>query len=492
MLRREFLVGLGATAAASLPLAAHASEVFHVVYLGTDTLEAAQEHGARLAVQLGPTVGEQLRVVRHGDRYVNIYDRSEVKHPADASAAKRVADAHDRLLRRVMDSDRPMAGVLAASDIRVTWDIRYGEPGSLEGLRASWETVATMLGSGVAKQLVIEQVGDTHRLVYKRAGDEASTRRVATRHAELLASTSLSATAVRDAWAQVVHDGSTDDKVAAVAADERATPAPVAVTRSTMDLSKEINAHIQDYRKRGLVSSVERTSWIVQDLRDDRILAAINADTPRQAASMIKPWVALAFLHEVDRGRFVYGPKSQRHMERMIRDSSNPSTNWFMEQIGGPRSTEAILRKQYPRLARSVSLVEYIPGDGRTYRNKVSVAGHAALLRALWHNDIPGAKELRRAMNLPGADRIYHGVPNIPVGTSVYNKTGTTAMCCGDMGILVARTAGGARVPYSIVAVIERTRRTTSYTSWVHARGDVIRSVSGLVYEALKREHGLV
>ncbi len=42
-------------------------------------------------------------------------------------------------------------------------------------------------------------------------------------------------------------------------------------------------------------------------------------------------------------------------------------------------------------------------------------------------------------MSLHGIDRLYTDVPSVPEGTRVYNKTGSTAMCCGDMGILVAR-----------------------------------------------------
>jgi beta-lactamase class A len=95
-------------------------------------------------------------------------------------------------------------------------------------------------------------------------------------------------------------------------------------------------------------------------------------------------------------------------------------------------------------------------------------------------------------MNLPSTDRLYHGVPDIPAGTAVYNKTGTTAMCCGDMGVLVAQRADGQRVPYIMVGVIERSRRTTSYTSWSRARGDVIREVSGITYRYLREQYGLV
>jgi len=73
----------------------------------------------------------------------------------------------------------------------------------------------------------------------------------------------------------------------------------------------------------------------------------------------------------------------------------------------------------------------------------------------------------------------------------VYNKTGSTAMCCGDMGILVARGRNGKSYPYIIVGIIESGHRNTSYGSWISRRADVIREVSNIVYMGMKRRHPL-
>ena len=134
-------------------------------------------------------------------------------------------------------------------------------------------------------------------------------------------------------------------------------------------------------------------------------------------------------------------------LERMLHDSSNTATNWFLEKLGGPSATAKLLARHYGDVVQQLELVEYIPSGGRTYRNKASAMDHARFLRALWKDGLPYAAELRRVMNLPGADRLYRDVPDIPVGTEVYNKTGTTAMCCGDMGILVARTRRRFKIP---------------------------------------------
>jgi len=94
-------------------------------------------------------------------------------------------------------------------------------------------------------------------------------------------------------------------------------------------------------------------------------------------------------------------------------------------------------------------------------------------------------------MALPGRDRLYHGTP-IPRGTLVYNKTGSTAHLCEDMGILVPKTRHGGRFPYVIVGIIERRSKASDYGRWVHSRSRVIREVSTLVYKELKKEHQLL
>jgi beta-lactamase class A len=80
----------------------------------------------------------------------------------------------------------------------------------------------------------------------------------------------------------------------------------------------------------------------------------------------------------------------------------------------------------------------------------------------------------------------------VPVQTQVYNKTGSTARLCGDMGIVVPRTASGGTSPYIFVAIIERASRAEPYRSWLAHRSKVIREVSGLVYEHLKQSHDLL
>lgn len=513
--RRSFLIAMGGSAGAlAVPLQARAaSTVWHVLYPGAYSRGEAREHLEQIAGVLGPGVAKNLQVARQGDAYVVIYDRSTVRNPGERSIAVEVAQRHDALLRQVVDDDAVLATVVSGVELEDTWNIRYGNPGTVAQVKPTWNTVARMLGAGVSKALVIEALDDgTHQLVYKRMADRSGTERVAEHHDQLLRSTGVRARAVREQFRVVEFDGSSAEAGAPLTA-AKAPAKPVeaqvdepeaAAQRDTGDggtqiratsateLSAAINAHVQELRRSGQVDRIERTSWVVHDLLADQTLCAINGDQPMQAASMIKPFVALAFFHRVQQGKLVYGPRSTSHMERMIRDSSNTSTNWLMQEVGGPAAVHAMLHKSYGAIVDELKIVEYIPGGGRTYLNKASALDHARLLRAIWRNDIPYAKELRRVMNLPGADRLYSDVPQIPVGTEVYNKTGTTAMCCGDMGILVARARDGRRVPYIVVGIIERADRANSYGAWMRVRGDVIRSVSGLTYTHLRQAYDLV
>ncbi len=258
------------------------------------------------------------------------------------------------------------------------------------------------------------------------------------------------------------------------------------------DLAAKIDTHIKSLRAKGALRGDERTAWLVYDFTDGRELANINGQTPLQAASMIKPYLALAFFHEVEAGRLSYGATERRHLELMIQKSNNESTNWTMRQTGGPEATERLLKQHYPSISQQIRLVEYIPEGGKTYRNLASAGDYGRFLHALWYRQFPRSEELLRIMGLPSNNRLYTKVPSVPPGTKVYNKTGSTAMCCGDMGILVARGRDGRSYPYAVVGIIESAKRNNSnYSSWITGRANVIRGVSNLVYLDMKRRHSL-
>jgi beta-lactamase class A len=260
--------------------------------------------------------------------------------------------------------------------------------------------------------------------------------------------------------------------------------------REIRNLEAAVDAYIKGLRRKGQISEDERTAWSVYDFTTGEKLVTINEEAQFQAASLIKPFVAAAFFHRVENKELIYGPKSRRHMERMIHYSNNPSTNWVMRQVGGPQAVQRILEQHYPGIFRATSIVEYIPAGGRTYRNKASARDYSRFLYALWKGNIAGSREIKRLMSLPGPDRIFTGAESVPVGTQVLNKTGSTARLCADMGILNVQGPDGKRYPYTLIGIIEKQDRASNYTTWIRSRAEVIRDVSDIVYEGIARHHG--
>ena len=273
---------------------------------------------------------------------------------------------------------------------------------------------------------------------------------------------------------------------------------PWAQPWTTTDLNTKVERYVGHLRRIGRMAANERTAWLVYDFTSRRFLVNINAGLPYQSASMIKPFIALAFFHKVQEGQLDYTSFHQQRMEAMIQHSDNRATNYFIELLNrtsgrsGPAEAEHTLKRRHPGVFRHTRIVEYIPGGGRTYRNKASALDYHRFLQALWYDQLPYSAELRRLMYLPNRDRVYTGAAAVPRGTAVIDKTGTTARLCGDMGILIARGRDGRSYPYTFIGIIEKARPTRSYGAWQKARGDVIREVSNIVYGHLRQMYDLV
>ncbi|MEY6434094.1 serine hydrolase [Thioalkalicoccus limnaeus] len=267
----------------------------------------------------------------------------------------------------------------------------------------------------------------------------------------------------------------------------------------TSSLQTQVNSHIQRLRRQGQIASDERTAWSVYDFTRRQKLVAINEEVPMQAASMMKPFVALAFFYVVEEsgGKVRYTGEVRATMERMIRYSSNPATNQIMDLVSrhtggrGPQDVDRILKRHAPGIFQQTSIVETIPAGGRTYRNMASARDYSRFLFALWNDRLPYASELRNLMSLPNRDRIARSVASIPNTVRVYHKTGSTARLCGNMGIIDAHDRNGRRFPYTFIGIIEKANRTNSYGTWITSRANVIRGVSDLVYQSLREQHRL-
>jgi hypothetical protein len=56
----------------------------------------------------------------------------------------------------------------------------------------------------------------------------------------------------------------------------------------------------------------------------------------------------------------------------------------------------------------------------------------------------------------------------------------------------VAHGKDGREYPYILVGVIEKGGQARHYMSWIHRRGDLIREVSNMAYNAIAARYGLL
>ena len=260
-------------------------------------------------------------------------------------------------------------------------------------------------------------------------------------------------------------------------------------------LEQKIDDFVKQFRgRRGPLLSTDRTSFVVYDLSKEEKLVSINEDQKMMAASLIKNFVMLAYFHEVKHGRLKHTNTNRVHLRQMIKVSSNTSTNHFIKLIGGPRKVNRILKANYSYF-KQTEIVEYIPGNGRTYRNTTSAHDLNKFYVQLWHEHLPHSKKMKYYLELPNGDYIYKKT-RIPSSVKVYNKTGTVYGLIGDSGILVLRDPKGNPRPYVFTGLIEDKTKTStrkrriSFGTWVGQRANILRKVSERAYGYIFNSYG--
>lgn len=259
-------------------------------------------------------------------------------------------------------------------------------------------------------------------------------------------------------------------------------------------LEHDINQTVQQMRREGRISSDERTAWMVTDIRKGQNLVTINANRPMQCASMVKPLVIQAYLmchFKKDKKLYPLSTKVVDEMRGMIVDSNNEFTNHIIKRLGGPQGVQWMLRREAPNIFKSISIVEYIPENGRTYKNRAAASDYNRFLLALWHDRLPGADILKRMMRIPNHDRIRSATQFVPNNAVVYDKTGSTSMLCGNTGIITYSDAPRTNIAYTFTGIIEKSHRTPHYSRWISARSNVIRDISDQVYLYFSRRRSV-
>lgn len=266
-------------------------------------------------------------------------------------------------------------------------------------------------------------------------------------------------------------------------------------------LEKIVNAYIQKLYQTGRISRDEQAAWSVYDFTSRQKLVSINENKPLQAASMIKPFLAQAYFyrHQANSRLFPFNRGIRLKMEAMIRDSDNSASNFFINRVGQgypveqrPREVERLLKQQASDVFRDISINEFIPEGGRTYRNLASASDYSRFLKAMGENRLPFIHHIKYYMGLSNRDRIIDGTQNVPRNAELYHKTGTTAHLCGDMGMLVVKGRNKKNCCYTFVGLIQKQGRADDYGDWMKDRGNVIREMSNLVYNFMAERHQLL
>ncbi|PID61288.1 MAG: serine hydrolase [Gammaproteobacteria bacterium] len=265
---------------------------------------------------------------------------------------------------------------------------------------------------------------------------------------------------------------------------------PMGAWAQPSELQYQLNALIRQMRQQGRISPNERTAWSVYDFNSRQKLVSINEYSRLQAASMVKVFVALAyfFLHQRSPYQYPYGWKEQQVMQKMLVKSSNTATNQVMGWCGGPSRIAALCQQATGNRFLHLHIVEYIPKGGRTYRNRAAAIDYSRFFYDLWHGKLPMAHELKRLLSMENHDRIT--TEQMGYDVTIYDKTGSTGMLCGDAGIV--QVGYGGHNAYTFIGILERGRKAKSYGPWITARSKMMREVSDLVFSYMTDQYRYV
>lgn len=277
-----------------------------------------------------------------------------------------------------------------------------------------------------------------------------------------------------------------------------------------------VNDLIAWYRAEWVIPRVEKTAWAAYDLKTNKQILGIHENEPMRAASMIKSFVALAYL--VTKGadltaldkkkvQFIIDYKTktmdQATLNRLPSGSeytkANALTTEMIKALGGPSGVMDKLAKILPqKCMEGVNINETIDNDGTTYKNTLTPNALVEFYKYLYEKRTEEPyKTLLNLLVTEKRDSIYDGVPAIPADMDVANKSGTTGLSRGDGGIILAKDKDGTSHPYIFVSMFSRgtptpvgqpedTTKYPNYTADTRKRANISREVSGKIYKGLE------
>ena len=124
-------------------------------------------------------------------------------------------------------------------------------------------------------------------------------------------------------------------------------------------LEAGILSYMEDLYRSGRLQRQDILSMVVQDLSSGKLLVSIRPRRRVKSASLIKLPILHAYMLASEKGMLEHSEIIQQHLVKMIRFSSNESTNWILEKLGGPSQVQNLLDQS--SMYHELKLVEYIP-----------------------------------------------------------------------------------------------------------------------------------
>ena len=256
--------------------------------------------------------------------------------------------------------------------------------------------------------------------------------------------------------------------------------------------------YLYDYlQRRDVITATEHLSFYVYDIAKSHVVADINIDTQRMAASLIKPFVMAAAYDKRNQGQISSSQwkRMQKDLTAMIQLSDNPATNRVIDSVGGVRAVQQYIDRT--KLFSKTKIVEKIPVDERTYKNRTSAHDLNILLNQIYRRRLVSAAT---SAEMLGILRGYHNsridevaLPH-PGVKGLAGKTGFVYGLNGESTIIIYENKAGQERPFIFTALLEDrakpySRRTPAQAeAWGKTQSEIIRKIFELTISYYQSE----
>ncbi|MBI4767566.1 MAG: serine hydrolase [Deltaproteobacteria bacterium] len=266
------------------------------------------------------------------------------------------------------------------------------------------------------------------------------------------------------------------------------------VTASGGSLQELVENEIIHLKNIGRLLPADQVSLQVYDLNEKRMLADINGNVIRNAASLIKLFVMLAVYDSISRQEIQETPEIEHQIFRMIAVSDNGATNSLIRRLGQGDALQGIIgiNALTHKMGFSGSrLRELIPDGGRTYENQTTAADTTLFFRLLYEQKLV-TPHYSQKMNNILLKSIHDRIKTHQIskdGVAVADKTGYVRGLNGDCGIVYLKGQGNGCNDYVLSIIIENKTRPTD-GGWGRKKSTAIRYLSDRIYQNLRNGQG--